>query len=131
MRRPLALRGDFTAADLKRLARASRDADQTRRLLALAVIYDGGSRTEAAGQSLETRRHPAGGARGDRRARADPGGRRRGPVAADRSRRLGLGGVRHLNQRGDAEPGAERPRLRQALGAAAPPCPERGADRRF
>ncbi len=48
MRRALALRGDFTAADLKRLARASRDADQTRRLLALAVIHDGGSRAEAA-----------------------------------------------------------------------------------
>lgn len=48
MGRPLALREDFAAADLKRLARASRDADQTRRLLALAVIYDGGSRAEAA-----------------------------------------------------------------------------------
>ncbi len=48
MGRALALRGDFTAADLKRLARSSRDADQTRRLLALAVIYDGGSRAEAA-----------------------------------------------------------------------------------
>lgn len=44
----LALREDYTAADLKRLARASRDADQTRRLLALATIYDGGSRAEAA-----------------------------------------------------------------------------------
>lgn len=49
MGRALALREDFTAADLKRRARASRDADQTRRLLALAVIYDGGSRAEAAG----------------------------------------------------------------------------------
>ena len=34
--------------DLKRLARASRDANQTRRLLVLAVIYDGGSQVEAA-----------------------------------------------------------------------------------
>ena len=42
------MRGDFTAADLKRLARASRDAEQTRRLLALAVIYGGGRRAEAA-----------------------------------------------------------------------------------
>lgn len=48
MGRALALREDFTGADLKRLARASRDADQTRRLLALAVIHDGGSRAEAA-----------------------------------------------------------------------------------
>jgi transposase len=48
MGRALALRGDFTAADLKRLARESRDAGQTRRLLALAVIYDGESRAAAA-----------------------------------------------------------------------------------
>ena len=33
---------------MKRLARASRDANQTRRLLALSVIYDGGRRSEAA-----------------------------------------------------------------------------------
>lgn len=48
MAAPIELRADFRADDLRRLARASRDARQTRRLLALAVIYDGGSRTEAA-----------------------------------------------------------------------------------
>lgn len=48
MGRALSLRDDFGGADLRRLARASRDADQTRRLLALAVIYDGGSRGDAA-----------------------------------------------------------------------------------
>ncbi len=42
------LRPDFSADDLRRLARASRDAGQSRRLLALATIYDGGCRTEAA-----------------------------------------------------------------------------------
>ena len=42
------LREDFHAADLRRLARASRDAGQSRRLLALAAIYEGGSRSEAA-----------------------------------------------------------------------------------
>jgi transposase len=42
------LREDFCAADLRRLARASRDAGQSRRLLALAAIYEGGSRSEAA-----------------------------------------------------------------------------------
>ena len=42
------LRGDFTGDDLRRLARSSRDAKQVRRLLALAAICDGGSRTEAA-----------------------------------------------------------------------------------
>jgi len=45
---PLPLRGDFDAAALRRLARASDDANQARRLLALATIYAGGSRTEAA-----------------------------------------------------------------------------------
>jgi transposase len=44
----LSLRQDYTSDDLKRLARASRDANQTRRLLALSVIYDGGRRSEAA-----------------------------------------------------------------------------------
>jgi len=42
------LRSDFTAADLRRLARRSRNANQARRLLALASIYDGASRSEAA-----------------------------------------------------------------------------------
>lgn len=44
----IGLRSDFSGNDLRRLARASRDARQVRRLLALAVIRDGGSRTEAA-----------------------------------------------------------------------------------
>src|SRR4051812_3895441 len=42
------LRSDFDAAQLRALAKRSRDSDQTRRLLALAAIYDGASRTEAA-----------------------------------------------------------------------------------
>lgn len=42
------LRCDFDGAALRRLARASKDAGQTRRLLALAVIYDGGRRGAAA-----------------------------------------------------------------------------------
>ena len=41
------VREDYTAARLRELAKRSDDADQTRRLLALAVIYEGGSRTEA------------------------------------------------------------------------------------
>jgi transposase len=48
MARAIALRSDFGGADLRRLARQSRDASQTRRLLALAAIYDGGTRSEAA-----------------------------------------------------------------------------------
>src|SRR5918993_4007093 len=42
------LRSDFDAAQLRALAKRSRDADQTRRLLALAAISEGASRTEAA-----------------------------------------------------------------------------------
>jgi transposase len=44
----VALRADYGADDLRALAKASRDARQTRRLLALAAIYDGGARSEAA-----------------------------------------------------------------------------------
>ena len=44
----LSLRSDFDGARLRRLARQTRDADQARRLLALALIYDGGSRADAA-----------------------------------------------------------------------------------
>ncbi len=44
----IGLRGDFGSGDLRALARSVKDANQARRLLALAVIYDGGKRTEAA-----------------------------------------------------------------------------------
>src|SRR5215203_7527312 len=42
------LRCDFDAAQLRALAKRARDPDQTRRLLALAAIYDGSSGTKAA-----------------------------------------------------------------------------------
>ena len=48
MGKAIALRADHGADGLRRLARTSREAAQTRRLLALAAIYDGASRTEAA-----------------------------------------------------------------------------------
>jgi transposase len=48
MRAGIELRGDLSAGDLRRLARRSDDADQTRRLLSIAVILDGGSRSDAA-----------------------------------------------------------------------------------
>ena len=44
----IALRCDFTGSDLRRLARRTDNARQARRLLALAEIYDGGSRSDAA-----------------------------------------------------------------------------------
>src|SRR5256886_7385804 len=43
MSTPVPLRSDFDAAQLHKLARRSRDPDQTRRLLALAEVYAGGS----------------------------------------------------------------------------------------
>ncbi len=48
MGQPLPLRADFDASTLRGAARRSKDARQARRLLALAAIYDGASRTEAA-----------------------------------------------------------------------------------
>ncbi len=47
-RRAIGLRDDFDGKALRRLARRSRDAGQARRLLALAEVYDGGSRGDAA-----------------------------------------------------------------------------------
>jgi len=44
----IGLREDFEGGQLRALARRAKDAGQARRLLALAVIYDGGRRTEAA-----------------------------------------------------------------------------------
>ena len=48
MRQPIALRPDYDATLLRRVARESEDPDQVRRLMTLAMIYDGASRTEAA-----------------------------------------------------------------------------------
>lgn len=45
---PIPLRTDFDAAMVRAAARKSKDGAQARRLLALAVIYEGGTRTEAA-----------------------------------------------------------------------------------
>lgn len=44
----IALREDFDGPGLRRLAKGTKDAAQSRRLLALAEIYDGGARTDAA-----------------------------------------------------------------------------------
>ena len=42
------LRDDYDAADLRTLAKRSRDPRQVRRLLALAAVYSGMSRADAA-----------------------------------------------------------------------------------
>ena len=45
---PIPLRADFDARMVRAAARWSKDGPQARRLLALAAIYEGASRTEAA-----------------------------------------------------------------------------------
>jgi hypothetical protein len=45
---PLPLRADFDAQNMRAAARLSKDGPQARRLLGLAAIYGGATRTEAA-----------------------------------------------------------------------------------
>jgi transposase len=45
---PVTLRTDFSARELRRLAKGSKDANQSRRLLSLAAIADGMNRADAA-----------------------------------------------------------------------------------
>src|SRR4051794_10360213 len=45
---PIPLRRDFQASQLRLAARCTKDGPQTRRLLALAAIYEGATRSEAA-----------------------------------------------------------------------------------
>src|SRR5215217_7241068 len=109
------LRSDFDAAQLRALAKRSRDPDQTRRLLALAAIYDGASRTEAAQIGCVTLqivrdwvlRFNAHGPEGpsDRpSARGSASAQRSAPTgpAGHRRARNGAGaGVRHRGERGE------------------------------
>ncbi|NEJ26039.1 hypothetical protein GR247_39355 [Rhizobium leguminosarum] len=55
----LPLRDDFDGLALRALAKGTKDAAQARRLLALAEIYDGHSRSDAArigGVTLQSKR---------------------------------------------------------------------------
>ena len=57
MAAPIGLREEFDALALRGLAKKTRDANQSRRLLTIAEIYDGGSRGDAArigGVGLQT-----------------------------------------------------------------------------
>ena len=45
---PIPLRSDFDAASVRQAARESQDGNQVRRLLSLAAIYEGATRTRAA-----------------------------------------------------------------------------------
>ena len=48
MGQPIEVRTDFSAVEVRRLARRAEDSDQVRRLLAIAAVLDGASRAEAA-----------------------------------------------------------------------------------
>jgi transposase len=48
MGQAIAVRTDYTAAEVRRLAKQANDAAQARRLLAIGAVLDGSSRTEAA-----------------------------------------------------------------------------------
>ncbi len=87
------LRDDYDAAGLRKLAKRSRDPRQIRRLLALAAVYDGMSRAEAArvgGMDRQTLRDWA-----HRFNEAGPDGLRNRP-GAGRPRRLGEDQMREL-----------------------------------
>jgi len=129
--RAIALRSDFTGTELRALARQSKNASQARRLLALAVIYDGGARSEAAKLGDVTLqivrdwvlRFNAEGPRGliDRKP-PDPRHPRRGAVAALRSGPMAVGGVPAFCFQADPEPRTARHGYAQALDPAETPC---------
>ena len=159
---PVSLRGDFKASQLRAVARKTKDGPQARRLLALAAIYDGATRAEAArigGVTLQiirdwVMRFNARGAAGllDGKSPGQPsrlndvqrqaivrmiesgpipGDARCRSLAADRSVAMGIRGVPHHGHQTDAEPGASRDGLPQALGPTPPSCASRGSHRGF
>src|SRR4051812_24322058 len=129
---PVPLRTDFDAQALRAIARATKDGPQARRLLALAAIYEGATRTaaarlggvtvqivrdwvvkfnarargldqpQAARPARKTHRRASRGPAGHRRARAHSGHPRRGALASDRPDPVGLGGVPHHDLQADA-----------------------------
>jgi len=48
MGQAVAVRTDYTAGEVRRLAKRVKDVAQARRLLAIAAVLDGASRTDAA-----------------------------------------------------------------------------------
>jgi transposase-like protein len=59
MGRAIAVRADYTAGEVRRLAKQAKDGAQARRLLAIAAVLDGASRTEAAKIVWGTRVSPS------------------------------------------------------------------------
>ena len=117
------VRTDYSASEVRRLAKQAKDAGQARRLLAIAAVLDGASREDAAKiggmdrqtlrdwvirfneqgpdgliniPSPEARRHAQGLSRPDRRGGTDPCGPRCGSLAGVRSDHAVARGVWHL-----------------------------------
>lgn len=158
---PIPLRRDFDGSQLRALARKTKDGPEAQRLLALATIYGGATRTEAAktagsafrssgtgccastregltvswdGKSLgqpSKQRQPTPGAGPHDRKRSDPGGPWRGALAADRSGAMDIRGIPHHDRQADAQPGAARYGLPQTLRPTAPPSASSGRHRGF
>ena len=161
MAAPIDLRNDFDSVSLRRLAKRTRDATQSRRLLALAEVYDGGSRTDASrigGVGLQiirdwvlrfNARGPDGLVDGKSpgapsklnaitaahwRRLLRPARSRRSTgraLAAQGPGAVALGDVRHLARRDHGRARVEGARLRQDLGAAAPLRAKRAGRRGF
>src|SRR5260221_14138336 len=55
MGQAIAVRTDYTATEVRLLAKQAKDAAQARRLLAIAAVLDGNSRTEAATNAVMDR----------------------------------------------------------------------------
>ena len=155
------LREDFDAKTLRRLAKVSTNAAQTRRLLALAAIYDGASRATAAEnggvgsqivrdwverfnakgpEGLINGKAPGqrpilndshGRSRDIDRKRPDASDPRGRALAADRSHAMDIRGVSRHDRHADAEPGIARHGLPQTLGAPTPSRAGRGSHRGF
>jgi Winged helix-turn helix len=157
---PIALRGDYDAEMVRAAARRSKDGPQARRLLALAAVYEGARRTEAAkigGVTLQIirdwvlkfnahgpeglidrkppgqpaeRRTPRR-ARRDHRERPDPGGSWGRALAYRRSLPMDIRGIPRGCRQADVEPRIARHGLSQALGSSPPSCSGHRRDRRF
>jgi transposase len=56
MGRAVAVRTDYTAGEVRQLAKRAKDGAQARRLLAIAAVLDGASRTEIGGMDRQTLR---------------------------------------------------------------------------
>jgi hypothetical protein len=145
----IGLRGDYDAGALRAAAKRTKDGRQARRLLALAAIYDGATRTEAAkiggvglqvilarpgrsdrpqgaGATTAAERRASDGVGCDPREWADPSDSRGRAMADRRSLPMDFRGVPRRRRPADPKPGAAPDGLSQAFGSPTPSCAGRG-----